>query len=392
MKYDFDQILDRRNTGSLKWDYAERVLGVKDVIPMWVADMDFPAPQPVIDAIKARAEHGAYGYPLTPPSYWAAIQSWMKTRHNWDVKKEWLSKSPGVVPALSLCVAAFSHPGDKIVVQSPVYYPFYSAINHNGRRIVRNALKLENGRFVMDFEDLERKIDPRTRLLILCSSHNPVGRVWRIEELSRLAEICVQKDLLIISDEIHADLVLSGAKHIPLATLAEEVAKRTVTLTAPSKTFNTAGLATAVVIASNPRLLNLFNIEASNAGLSLGNVFGIIALEAAYTHGAEWLDQLLPYLEGNVAAVQSFLEERVPRIKLIRPEGTFLSLLDCRGLSLEAKALNDFFLRKAGVYLDEGTLFGDELAGFVRMNFAAPRSVLIQALERIEAAVAGLSL
>jgi cystathionine beta-lyase len=390
MKYDFDQILDRRGTGSLKWDYAERVLGIKDVIPMWVADMDFPAPQPVIDAMRARADHGAYGYPLTPASYWTAIQSWMKTRFNWDVKKEWLSKSPGVVPALSLCVTAFSHPGDKIVVQTPVYYPFYSAVKHNGRRIVRNPLKLENGRFVMDFEDLERKIDPRTRLLILCSPHNPVGRVWRVEELVRLAEICFQKDLLIVSDEIHADLVLPGARHFPLAALSEEIARRTITLAAPSKTFNIAGLATAVVIASNPRILNLFNIEAANAGLSMGNVFGIVALESAYTQGADWLDQLLPYLAENVATVQSFLEARVPRIKLIRPEGTFLALLDCRELGLDLKAIYDFFLRKAGVYFDDGILFGEELAGFVRMNFATPRSVLIQALERIERAVAGL--
>jgi len=389
MRYDFDAVIDRRNTGSLKWDYPERALGHKDVIPMWVADMDFPAPRQVIDAIRARAEHGAYGYPLTPPSYWAAIQSWMKTRHNWEVKKEWLSKSPGVVPALSLCVTAFTHPGDKIVVQTPVYYPFFAAIKHNGRRIVRNPLRTENGRWVMDFDDLERKIDPRTRLLILCSPHNPVGRVWRREELNRLAEICAARDVLIVADEIHADLVYTGYKHFPLASLSEEVAKRTITLTAPSKTFNTAGLTTSVVISSNPRLLNLFNTEAANAGLTMGNIFGIVALEAAYAHGAEWLDQLLPYLEENVNAAQRFFEARVPRIKFTRPEGTYLALLDCRGLGLEQKALNDFFLRKAGVYFDEGTLFGDELAGFERINLAAPRAVLVQALERIEAAVAG---
>jgi cystathionine beta-lyase len=392
MRYDFDAVIDRRNTGSLKWDYPERALGHKDVIPMWVSDMDFAAPQPVIDAIRARTEHGVFGYPLTPPSYWAAIQSWFKARHNWDVKKEWLSKSPGVVPALSLCVTAFTHPGDKVVVQTPVYYPFFSAIKHNGRRIVRNPLKSENGRWAMDFDDLERKIDPRTRLLILCSPHNPVGRVWRREELNRLAEICVQKDLLIVSDEIHSDLVFTGYKHFPLASLSEEAAKRTITLTAPSKTFNTAGLTTAVVIASNPKILNLFNSEAANAGLTMGNIFGIAALEAAYTQGAEWLDQLLPYLEENVNAAQRFFEARIPRVKFIRPEGTYLALLDCRGLGLDQKALNDFFLRKAGVYFDEGTLFGDELAGFERINLGAPRSVLLQALERIEAAVAGLGL
>lgn len=390
MRYDFDAILDRRNTGSLKWDYPERALGHKDVIPMWVADMDFPAPQPVIDAIRARAEHGAYGYPLTPPSYWAALQSWLKARHGWEVKKEWLSKSPGVVPALSLCVTALTHPGDKVVVQTPVYYPFFAAIKQNGRRIVRNPLRPENGRWAMDFEDLERKIDSRTRLLILCSPHNPVGRVWRREELHRLAEICAQKDIVIVSDEIHADLVFTGYKHFPLASLSEEAARRTITLLAPSKTFNIAGLTTSAVVASNPKLLNLFNTEAANAGLTIGNVFGIVAFEAAYAHGAEWLDQLLPYLEENMNVVQRFIESRVPRLKFIRPEGTYLALLDCRGLGLDQKSLNDFFLRKAGVYFDEGTLFGEELAGFERMNLAAPRSVVLQALERIEAAVAGL--
>lgn len=390
MTYDFDAVLDRRNTGSIKWDYPERVLGRKDVIPMWIADMDFPAPQPVVDAVRARAEHGAYGYPMTPPSYWAAIQSWMKARHGWEVKKDWLSKSPGVVPALNLCVTAFSRPGDKIVVQTPVYYPFFAAIKQNGRRIVRNPLEFANGGWGMDFEDLERKIDDRTRFLILCSPHNPVGRIWRRDELRRLAEICARKDLIIISDEIHADLVFSGHKHVPLASLSEEIAERTITLAAPSKTFNIAGLATSVVIASNPKLLGLFNTEAAKAGLTTGNIFGIVALEAAYLHGAEWLDHLLPYLEENMAAAERFVESRIPRVTFLRPEGTYLALLDCRRLGLDQRALNDFFLRKAGVYFDEGTLFGDELAGFERMNLAAPRSVVLQALERIEAAVAGL--
>ena len=390
MRYDFDAYLDRRNTDSLKCDFCELEYGLKDIIPMWVADMDLPAPQPVVEAVKKRAEHPAYGYTLTPASYWESIIRWMKARHGWDVRREWLSKSPGVVPALNLCVQAFSRPGDKVVIQTPVYHPFFSAVENNGRRIIRNPLMVENGRYLMDTEDLEKRIDGRTRMLILCSPHNPVGRVWTKEEIERLGRICVRKDLMVVSDEIHGDLVFNGHKHVPAASVSPELAERTITCVAPSKTFNVAGLSTSVIIASNPKLLGLFDTQAEKAGLTFGNTFGIVALEAAYTQGAEWLDQLLPYLEANIDLATAFFETRVPKIRFLRPEGTYLALLDCRVLGMNQEALDNFFLRKAGVLFDEGTIFGEELRGFERMNLACPRSTLREALERIERAVNAL--
>ena len=390
MRYDFDAYLDRRNTDSLKCDFCELEYGLKDIIPMWVADMDLPSPQPIVEALKKRAEHPAYGYTLAPASYWESIIRWMKARHGWDVRREWLSKSPGVVPALNLCVQAFSRPGDKVVIQTPVYHPFFSAVENNGRRIIRNPLMVENGRYLMDTEDLEKRIDGRTRMLILCSPHNPVGRVWTKEEIERLGRICVRKDLLVISDEIHGDLVFNGHKHVPAASVSPELAERTITCLAPSKTFNVAGLSTSVIIASNPKLLGLFDTQAEKAGLTFGNTFGIVALEAAYTQGAEWLDQLLPYLEANIDLAAAFFETRVPKIRFLRPEGTYLALLDCRILGMNQEALDDFFLRKAGVLFDEGTIFGEELRGFERMNLACPRSTLREALERIEKAVNAL--
>ncbi len=390
MRYDFDAYLDRRNTDSLKCDFCELEYGLKDIIPMWVADMDLPAPQPIVEALKKRAEHPAYGYTLAPASYWESIIRWMKARHGWDVRREWLSKSPGVVPALNLCVQAFSRPGDKVVIQTPVYHPFFSAVENNGRRIIRNPLIVENGRYLMDTKDLEKRIDGRTRMLILCSPHNPVGRVWTKEEIERLGRICVRKDLLVISDEIHGDLVFNGHKHVPAASVSPELAERTITCLAPSKTFNVAGLSTSVVIASNPKLLGLFDTQAEKSGLTFGNTFGIVALEAAYTQGAEWLDQLLPYLEANIDLAAAFFETRVPKIRFLRPEGTYLALLDCRILGMNQEALDDFFLRKAGVLFDEGTIFGEELRGFERMNLACPRSTLREALERIEKAVNAL--
>jgi len=390
-RYDFDSGLDRRNTCSLKWDFCEQVLGVPEVIPMWVADMDFPAPPEVVDAVRKRAEHGAYGYPFIPRSFWTSIINWMQARHNWEIKREWLSRAPGVVPALNICIQTYTAPGDKIIVQSPVYYPFFSAVENNGRRVVRNPLLFENGTWRMNLEDLKNKSDRRTRMLILCSPHNPVGRVWRREELEQLAEICLKQDLLIVSDEIHAEHVYKGHRHIPIASLSPEVAARTVTLTAPSKAFNIAGLTTSVVIIPNQRLLNLYKTQLDNLGLTVNNIFGLVALEAAYTHGATWLEELVEYLEDNMDFARRYFEERIPEIKFLKPEGTYLALLDCRALGLPQKELNEFFLKKARVYFDEGPVFGPELEGFERMNMACPRPTLVEALNRIEKAVRQLT-
>lgn len=391
MRYDFDAVLDRRDTHSLKWDHCARAFGLDDVIPMWVADMDFPAPQPVVEAMVARAAHPAYGYPSTDSTFLGAASDWLRDRHGWEVERTWMARSPGVVPALSLAVTAFTQPGDKIVVQPPVYYPFFTAIENNGRRIVRNPLRWGDGRFQMDLDDLERKIDRRTRMLILCSPHNPVGRVWTREELERLGEICTRRDLLVLSDEIHMDLVYAGRRHLPLASLSPALAARTVTCVAPSKTFNTAGLTTSLVVASNPALLSRYQAALMASGLGIGNVFGNIALEAAYAHGAEWLDQLLVYLAGNIDYAERFVAERLPRLGFLRPEGTYLALIDCRELGLAQDRLDDFFLREARVYFDSGPMFGEECTGYERINMACARATLQDALERIERALPRLS-
>ena len=387
MKYDFDKIVDRTGTESLKWVYPRKVLKVEDAIPMWVADMDFEAPPAVVEAIRNRAAHGIYGYPLVPPSFWQAAIGWLGRRHGWEVRKDEMAMTPGIVPALNYAVRAFTKPGDGVIIQTPVYFPFYHAVENNGRRVVRNPLRFDGRRYTMDLEDLERKLDEGGRMLILCSPHNPVGRVWTREELEAIGRLTVERDLLVVSDEIHHDLIFKGSRHVPFASLSPALAERTVTCIAPSKTFNIPGLSTAAIIASNPKLLEAFEDESERAGFELGQVFGIVGFEAAYGQGDDWLDELLSYLEANVDFMEKFLGEQIPGIRLVRPEGTYLALLDCRGLGLEPAALNDFFLKKARVYFSDGAMFGKELEGFVRMNFACPRSVLAEALERIERAV-----
>ena len=387
MEYDFDRVIDRTATESLKWVYPRKVHTVEDAIPLWVADMDFEAPPAVVEALERRAAHGIYGYPLVPPSFYAAAIDWLRRRHGWEVQKAWMAMTPGIVPALNYAVRAFTMPGDGVIIQTPVYHPFYYAIENNGRRVIRNPLRFDGRRYTMDLDDLRTKIDAPGRMLILCSPHNPVGRVWTEQELEALGRIAVERDLTVVSDEIHHDLVLARQRHHVLAALSPELAQQTITCIAPSKTFNIPGLATAAVVAANPDLLKKFEDEAERAGFELGQVFGIVGFEAAYRHGEDWLEELLPYLEANVDFLEKFLRERIPRIRLIRPEGTYLALLDCRGLGLEPAALNDFFLKKAGVYFSDGRIFGPELEGFVRINFACPRALLREALERVEAAV-----
>jgi cysteine-S-conjugate beta-lyase len=337
-----------------------------------------------MEAVRKRAAHGAYGYAWIPDSFWDSAAHWMAARHGWPVRREWMILTPGVVPALSLCVTAFTRPGDKIVIQTPVYRPFTTAIENNGRRIARNPLLFDGETWRMDFEDLERKIDRWTRLLILCSPHNPVGRVWNAEELGRLGDICLEKDILVVSDEIHQDLVFRGHQaHSFRLPRSEDLAERTITLVAPSKTFNIAGFLTAVAVVSNPSLRRTLEAEAERAGLVLANVFGTVALEAAYSHGAEWLEALLQYLEGTIARTADFFRRRIPAIRFHEPEGTYLGLLDCRALGMSQKDLDAFFLEKAEVHFDAGTIFGSELEGWERINLACPRARVDEVLERI---------
>jgi len=389
-RYNFDQVIDRRSTDSVKWACNERLFGDKDVISMWVADMDFGVPEPVIQAIRKRAEHGIYGYAMCSLSYCEAIINWMRKRHGWEIKQSWLAHSPGVVPALSMAVLAYTQPGDKIVIQSPVYRPFFSVVKNNGRQLVDNPLKFENNRYVMDLSDLEKQLDSRTKMLILCSPHNPVSRVWTRDELARLGEVCLKKNILIVSDEIHSDIVYPWAKHSPIASISEELAQNTITCIAPSKTFNLAGLNTSVAIIPNPRLLDLFNHMLENLGLGGGNVFGMVGLEAAYRYGEEWLDQLLVYLQGTLEFLTNYVSDHIPQINIVKPEGTYLVWLDCRALGLDRAALKDLMLKRARVALEDGAIFGPGGEGFQRMNIACPRSVLEEALQRIERAVKNL--
>ena len=390
MKYNFDEIIDRTDYHSEKWDELKGKFGdiPEDVLPMWVADMEFRAPKPVIEAIKKTAEHGIYGYTSRPDSYYQAIIDWMEKRHNWKVKKDWLAFSPGVVPALSIIIRAFTQPGDKVIVQPPVYYPFFRIIENNGCHVVNNPLKLSNRKYFMDYDDLERKIDdPRVKLLILCSPHNPVGRVWQKEELIILGEICLEHKIMVISDEIHADILFKGYKHIPFASISPAFAHHSITCTAPSKTFNLAGLQTSTIIIPNKKYYKTYNNALDSLALDENNVFGLVALEAAYRYGEEWFEQLSSYLNENLEFLMKYFKEKIPKIEVIKPEGTYLVWLDCRQLGLSAKDLNNFMLNKARVALDDGYWFGTEGEGFMRMNIACPRSVLEKALRRIEGAV-----
>ena len=376
---DFDIVVPRRGTNSLKWDSRT------DLLPLWVADMDFRAPKPVIDAVIDRARHGVYGYAIFPDSYFAAIANWLARRHGWTIQREWITFCPGVVPALNIAVQTFTQPGDKVIVQPPVYYPFFAAIEENGRRCVANNLVYRDGYYSMDFEDLEEQAhDPRVKLLILCSPHNPVGRVWSRKELERLGQICLDNDIMIVSDEIHCDIVCRGKKHVPIASLSEALAANSITCMSPSKTFNLAGLQTAYAIIPDAKTRDCF--AAANK-VHRANVFGLEALIAAYDGGEAWLESMLDYVEGNLQFLRDVVAKRMPKVRVVPLEGTYLAWLDCAQVGLDPGELDRLILEKARVWLDDGPIFGPGGAGFQRINLACPRSILEKALERLEEVV-----
>jgi cystathionine beta-lyase len=387
MKYDFDKVIERRKTNSVKWDGVLKLFGDKDVLPMWVADMDFKAPAPVIEALKKRAEEGIYGYPLRPPSYYDAFIDWIRRHHDWKVEKEWLTFSPGVVTGLSVMILALSRPGDGVLVQPPVYYPFFKVIENNGRQVVNNPLILEDGRYHMDFEDLEKRAGENIKLMILCSPANPVGRVWKEEDIQRVGKFCLKNNIILISDEIHSDIVYPHFKHTPTATISKELAQITITCMAPSKTFNLAGLQSSVMIIPDRDLRNTYNQLLNNLNSGMDNVFGMVAFESAYKFGQDWLTEFLIYLHNNLEFTTQYFEERIPRIKVIEPEATYLVWLDCRGLGLNNRELKDFMIKMAKVGLDDGPIFGQGGEGFQRLNIACPRKTLEEGLRRIEKAV-----
>jgi cystathionine beta-lyase len=399
-QYDFGTEIIRQGTYATKWtriqsgkdldhtEHTDRFFGENRVLPMWVADMDFVSPRPVVDALVARAEHGIYGYTAAADTYFRAVVSWMKRRQGWEIAPEWICTTPGVVPAVNMLVRTFVAPGDKVLVQPPVYHPFFMAIENNGAELLANPLIYDNGYYRMDFAGLEQKAqDPQLKMAILCSPHNPVGRVWTRDELARFAEICIKNQVLIVSDEIHGDLILRGLVFTPLASISQDFAQHVVVCTAPSKTFNLAGLHTSNIIIPDRQLRASYKKTLLSTGLFGVNPFGVVALEAAYNHGDEWLDQVLDYIQGNLHFLEKYVSQHIPQIRVIKPEGTYLVWLDCRRLGLGKWELKDLMLNEAGVYLNDGFIFGPEGEGFERINIACPRSILAEALERIRNAI-----
>ena len=387
-KINFNIVVNRKNTNCLKYDFAVRRGRPENVLPLWVADMDFKVAPEITQAIEKRVAHGIFGYSEVKEEYFEAVSAWMEQKHGWHVKEDWLVKTPGVVFALAMAVQAFTEPGDAVIIQQPVYYPFSEVIADNGRRIVDNTLELkEDGKYHINFEDFEQKVkENHVKLFLLCSPHNPVGRVWTKEELKKIAAICRKYDVIVVSDEIHEDFVFNG-KHQVFADLSEDVKNRTITCTAPSKTFNLAGLQVSNIWIANPKLREKFKKQIAAAGYSQLNTLGLTACEAAYRYGGEWHAELLGYLKSNLNFLREFLQTRLPEVKLIEPEGTYLVWLDFGSLGLTEEQREELLTKKAGIWLDSGVIFGAAGEGFERINIACPRSILKDALERIERAV-----
>ena len=398
---DFDQLHDRRGTRALKWhvpgnDGVWRELGPPSKpllevtpIPMWLADMEFPAPQSVIDALLRRVEHGIFGYTTVDDTYFDTIINWMARRHGWQIHPDWILTTSGVMPTINLLIQTFSQPGDGVVVQTPVFHPISEAVENNERVPLRNSLRYTDGQYAMDFEDLARKAsDPCARMLVLCSPHNPVGRVWRHEELRNLAEICEENHLLLISDEIHGDLTYNWADFQSVGAVDERFLERLVICTSPSKAFNLPGLKTSLTIIPNTSVREKFQITLRNQNALFGvNTLGTTAIQAAYEHGEVWLEQLIDYLAGNLQYVERFIDEHVPALRLVRPEALYLVWIDCRGLDLDMAVLPRVLKDEAGVWVEPGATYGMEGEGFIRMNIACPRVMLTEALNRIRGAI-----
>lgn len=382
---DFDTIIDRKNTDCLKYDFAMRRGMPEDVLPLWVADMDFKTSSYVEDALAERARHGIFGYSESQTPYFEIVRDWMKRHHDWEVKEPWLIKTPGVVFALAMAVKAYTEPGDGVLIQSPVYYPFSEVIEDNGRRIVSNTLVLgEDHKYHIDFEDFERQIkENQIKLFFLCNPHNPVGRVWTTEELTRLGDICLKYQVTVVSDEIHSDFIFRG-RHQVFADLKREYADITVTCTAPSKTFNLAGLLLSNIFISNRELRHKFRQQVNAAGISQLSPFGLVACETAYTQGEEWYQAMLAYVAENIAFTKEYVEKHLPGVEMVEHEGTYLVWLDFRKTGLSVEELEDLIVNRAKLWLDSGKIFGKSGEGFQRINVACPRQILEEALHRIK--------
>ena len=381
MKYDFDEIIDRRGTNCVKWDRAEN----PDVLPMWVADMDFRTAPAIIDALRRRMDHGIFGYTRVPQSYYEAVTGWFARRHGWNIDKDWIIYTSGVVPALSAIIKAMTVLGDKVLIQTPVYNCFFSSIRNNGCEIVESPLVYAGNTYSIDFEDLERKAsDPKVKAMILCNPHNPAGRVWSRDELIRIGEICIRHDVVVIADEIHCELVMPGYEYTPFASISEEFSRHSVSCVSPSKAFNIAGLQIAnIVCADAVRRAKIDRAININEVCDV-NPFGIIALQAAYNEGAEWLGQLLEYIHGNYEYMRRFCEEHLPDFPITKLEGTYLVWMDCRKFGMTSAELEKVLIQDAKLWLNAGTMYGKDGEGFMRWNIACPRVSMIEGLQRFE--------
>ena len=390
MKYDFTTQVSRENTGSSKWDgmYAANPNVPEGTVPFSVADMEFKNPPQIAEGIGEYLKNSIMGYTFATDAYYDAVIGWMKRRHNWDIKKEWIVEYPGVVPALYHMVNLFTAPGDGVLLFTPVYYPFYNAVRKGGRTLAESRLLLTGDHYEIDFADFEEKAkDPKNKLLLLCSPHNPVGRVWTKEELSQIADICYENGTLVISDEIHADLTLPPYKHPTFALISEKARMNSLVFMSPSKAFNMPGLASSYAIIENDELRHQFQVYMEASEFSEGHLFAYLSVAAAYSHGTEWLDQVIAYIKGNIDFTESYLKERIPAIRMIRPQASYLIFLDCRELGLSQEELNRLFVEDAHLALNEGTTFGKEGEGFMRLNVACPRATLEKALRQLEQAV-----
>ena len=388
MKYDFNKIINRNNTRSLKYDFAKERNMPEDLLPLWVADMDFQTSPEIIEALNKAVSHGIYGYSEGKEEYFDAVYNWYNDNFNWQVKKEWLIKTPGVVFAIVLAINALTNEGGSVLIQNPVYYPFTEVIIDNNRKLVNNSLVRNGKKYEIDFEDFEKKIkENNVKLFILCSPHNPVGRVWKKWELEKIGDICLKHNVKIVSDEIHSDFVYPENKHIVFSSLDEKYQNITITCTAPTKTFNLAGLQISNIFIPNLEIRKKVLKQLDRVGYSQVNLMGLVACEAAYKYGRQWLNELKEYLLDNLNFLRDYLETNIPQIKLIEPEGTYLIWLDCSALGFEDKELEKFIVEKAKLWLDSGYIFAKEGEGFQTINIACPRETLKKALEQLKEAV-----
>jgi cystathionine beta-lyase len=388
MSANFDEIIDRRNTNSLKYDFGMERKHTDDLLPLWVADMDFRLPDEIINDLSKAVSHGIFGYSESKDNYFKVVHDWFLNHFSWDTKKEWLIKTPGVVFAIALAIKAYTNEGDSVLIQQPVYYPFSECILDNNRKLINSQLLYKDGKYSIDFEDFEDKIiNNNVKLFLLCSPQNPTGRVWTKEELTKLGNICLRHNVIILADEIHCDFTYPGFTHTAFASINKDFEENSIICTAPSKTFNMAGLQISNIFIANEKLRKGFKHELDASGYSQLNTFGLVACQSAYAKGEPWLNDLKAYLKDNLDYLRTFLKEHLPEIKLVEPEGTYLIWLDCSALGINYKELENIVTNKAKLWLDGGIIFGRQTALFERINIACPRSILEKALTSLEQAV-----